>query len=88
MTHIADWPIALKLTEDGDHTVATVVLDTHDNRLTATGKATRNPVDPSVPEIGDELAAGRALIELGRRLVDAAATDVAAFGEEPVVLHY
>lgn len=88
MTHISDWPIRLFLTEDGDRTVARVVLTTGDNQLSAEGVATRNPHDPSVPEIGDELAAGRALAELGRQLVAAAAGDVAEFGDEPVVLAY
>jgi hypothetical protein len=88
MTHISDWPIRLSITEEGDRTVAHVALTTRDNTLSAEGVALRNPHDPSVPEIGDELAAGRALAELGRQLVEAAAGDIAAFGEEPVVLSY
>lgn len=88
MTHIADWPIRLSITEDGNRTVARVVVTTKDNTLSAEGVAQRNPHDPSVPEIGDELAAGRALAELGRQLVEAAAGDISAFGEEPVVLAY
>jgi len=35
-----------------------------------------NPADPDVPAIGDELAAGRALIGLGNRLVQMAETEV------------
>jgi Domain of unknown function (DUF1876) len=31
-----------------------------------------------VAEIGDELAAGRALVDLGHRLIEAAAADIAA----------
>jgi hypothetical protein len=88
MTHISDWPIRLFLTEEGDRTVAHVVLTTGDNTLSAEGVALRNPHDPPVPEIGDELAAGRALVDLGRQLVSAAAGDVAQFGDEPVVLAY
>jgi hypothetical protein len=88
MTHISDWPIRLSITEDGNRTVARAMVTTRDNTLSAEGVALRNPHDPAVPEIGDELAAGRALTELGRLLVQAAAGDIAAFGEEPVVLAY
>jgi Rv2632c-like len=42
--------------------------------------ARRHPADPDVPEIGDELAVGRAFIELGERLVHAASEDIAALG--------
>ena len=41
-------------------------------------EAHRNPHDPSVPEIGDELAAGRALADLGQQLIHMAAIDVGA----------
>jgi hypothetical protein len=40
------------------------------------GHARRNPRDRTVPEIGDELAAGRALIDLSSRLVQLAAADI------------
>lgn len=88
MTHVADWPIRLSLTEEDARTVARVVITTKDNTLSAEGVAVRNPHDADVPEIGDELAAGRALTELGRLLISAAASDVAAIGDEPVHLTY
>ena len=88
MTHVDDWPIRLSLTEEDARTVARVVLTTKDNTLAAEGVAVRNPHDSDVPEIGDELAAGRALTELGRLLISAAAADVAAIGDEPVHLTY
>ena len=87
MIHIADWPMTLSLTEEEDRTTAKVVVRTRDNTMTAEGHAKRNPDDPSVPEIGDELAAGRALVELGRALIRSAARDIGAFSDEPVVLH-
>lgn len=87
MMHIADWPMTLSLTEDDDRTVAKVVVRTRDNTVTAQGHAKRNPDDPSVPEIGDELAAGRALIELGHKLIGSAARDIGAYSDEPVVLY-
>ncbi|MBO0727918.1 MAG: DUF1876 family protein [Acidimicrobiaceae bacterium] len=45
--------------------------------LTATGTAYLSPKDPyDVPEIGYELAAGRALVALGERLIAAGSDDV------------
>lgn len=87
MIHVVDWPMTLSLAEEDDCTVAKVVVRTRDNTVSAEGHAKRNPDDPSVPEIGDELAAGRALVELGHKLIRAAAKDIAVYGDEPVVLH-
>lgn len=79
MDHIAEWDISLTLYEHGDDScLARVVLNTGANTLTAEGLARRNPHDRPVPEIGDELAAGRALVELGTRLLMAASDDIAA----------
>ncbi|MEV0822452.1 dsRBD fold-containing protein [Nonomuraea rubra] len=46
------------------------VLNTRDgqDRLEGTGHARRNQADPAVPEIGDELAASRALAGLAGKL--------------------
>lgn len=49
------------------------VLDTGSNVLTGRGTAQRNPADSSAPEIGDDVAAGRPLADLGRQLAVAAA---------------
>jgi len=77
--HTQEWPMRLWITEDGDATLVRAELTTRDNTLTAEGRADRNPSDPSVPEIGDELAAGRALAELARQLMHAAASDVGGY---------
>ncbi|MEU9131164.1 dsRBD fold-containing protein [Kitasatospora sp. NPDC048540] len=75
--HTADWQVRLTVTETGDHTRAHAVLDTGGpggtggTRLEADAEAHRSPHDPAAPVIGDELAAGRALLELGHRLVQA-----------------
>jgi hypothetical protein len=44
-----------------------VVPDTGDDVLESRAETHRNPYDMAVPEIADELAAGRALMPLGRR---------------------
>ena len=80
MEHVAEWQAHVYLFEHDSMTQARVVLDTGANRLTGEGLARRHPADAEVPEIGDELAVGRALIELGERLVHAASEDIAALG--------
>lgn len=59
------------------------VLDTGDNTLESRTTAHRNPHDDPVPEIGDEYAAGRALVDLGHQLLRAGRTDAAANDTPP-----
>lgn len=80
MDHVAEWQAHVHLFEHDAMTQARVVIDTGTNKLTSEGLARRHPADPQVSEIGDELAVGRALIELGQRLVQAAGEDIAALG--------
>ncbi|MFF5497398.1 DUF1876 domain-containing protein [Streptomyces aquilus] len=75
------WTVHIYLSEDGDETHARAVLASQDtSHLTGRGLARRNPVDRPVPEIGDELAASRALEDLAIRLHDAAADDIVELG--------
>lgn len=75
-----EWRLCLYLSEHDPGTTARVVLDTGDNVLESCAQAHRNPFDTAVPEIGDELAAGRALISLGRQLLRAAVADISEVG--------
>ncbi len=77
MEHVAEWDAHVFLFEHDNETVARVVLETGTTELHGEGRARRNPSDPLVPEIGDELAVGRALVELGERLIAAAGEDMA-----------
>ncbi|MEU9051682.1 DUF1876 domain-containing protein [Streptomyces sp. NPDC048384] len=75
------WTVRIHITEDGDDTRAEAVLTTQDTpedmqAVTGRGMAHRNPVDRSVPEIGDELAASRALQDLASRLDDIASDGI------------
>ncbi|MEU9991232.1 dsRBD fold-containing protein [Streptomyces sp. NPDC048045] len=79
---VKEWRLNLYLSEHDPDTTARIVLDTGDNVLEGHAEARRNPYDPLVPEIGDELAAGRALIAMGRRLLRAAAGDMKAVGAD------
>ncbi|GAA1671664.1 DUF1876 domain-containing protein [Nonomuraea maheshkhaliensis] len=77
------WTVQIHLSEVGDDTHARAVLTTRDgrDRLTGTGHARRNPADPSVPEIGDELAASRALADLADKLAVVTQRDIAEIAE-------
>jgi Domain of unknown function (DUF1876) len=75
-----EWRLRLYLSEHDPSTEARVVLDTGDCVLESHAEAHRNPFDTAVPEIGDELAAGRALIALGRQLLSNAAGDLTEAG--------
>ena len=72
------WTVDIFIDEHDDRTThAEARLHTSDNtHLNAHGTARRNPGDAVVPEIGDELAAARALSELAHLLLHAAAEDI------------
>ncbi|MGW7381736.1 DUF1876 domain-containing protein [Streptomyces sp. NPDC054794] len=77
MSHTAEWTVRLHLFEEDDGTTkARVVLDTGTTALTGHGTAHCHPADTNVPEIGDELAAGRAMIDLAHQLLETADHDI------------
>ncbi|WAX81485.1 DUF1876 domain-containing protein [Streptomyces sp. KMM 9044] len=80
MPHTAGWKARLHLFEDEGTTKARAVVDTGSTVLTGHGAAHRNPADLEMPEIGDELAVGRATEDLGRQPVDAAGRDIEGMG--------
>ncbi|WP_369169131.1 DUF1876 domain-containing protein [Streptomyces sp. R28] len=76
-----NWTVRIHITEDGDDTRAEAVLTTQGtpqdpSTVTGRGVAHRNPIDRPIPEIGDELAASRALEDLAIRLHDIASDDI------------
>jgi hypothetical protein len=81
------WTVRIDIGEHEGTTRATAHLHTGDQTaLAGTGTARLNPVDPDVPEIGDELAAARALSQLAHTLLDAAADDISGVLHKPVEL--
>jgi hypothetical protein len=63
---------------DGVLPTAHAVLTTSaGTSLDGRGEARRNPHDPAVPEVGEELAASRALGDLADRLLGETAADIA-----------
>ncbi|GGO69257.1 DUF1876 domain-containing protein [Nonomuraea cavernae] len=80
---VKQWTVQIYISEDdGDQrTLARAVLSAQGTRWhESVGVARRNPGDRPVPEIGDELAAGRALMDLADKLIIDAAEDVAQIG--------
>jgi len=71
------WHVRIDIGEHDGATHAVAHLDTGaGTSLRGLGEAHLNPSDPNVPEIGDELAAARALSHLGHVLLEAAAGDL------------
>ena len=81
------WNVEVIIDEDDGRTRATARLHTADDtRLSGTGTARLNPVDRNVPEVGDELAASRALSDLAHNLLECAAGDIEELTRKPVRL--
>lgn len=64
------WKLTFEVREDEDHCEMVVHLDAGDRSLSGRGVSRRNPTDPSVPQIGEELAAARALHDLANHLTN------------------
>lgn len=77
MRTVKEWKVDLMLGENDGHSYAEARLITEvGDRLVGVGYARVSPEDYDIPEIGDEIAAARALVDLGRRLLDTASQDV------------
>lgn len=73
--------IKLHVVEDETTTIVHTVLDLRGDHFESTGKAKRNPVDPPVPLVGEELAVARALQDLSGQLIDAAQAKIETFSD-------
>ena len=80
------WSIDLAFTEDEKETRAVVAVALRGERFTGEGSARRNPDDPNVPVVGEELATARALSDLSHKLLDGAAKRIEEFEGRPVSL--
>jgi hypothetical protein len=73
------WSVDIFIDEHEDERVTNAEARLHTNdktQLVGRGTAHRHPDDAEVAEIGDELAAARALSNLAHELVHAAAADI------------
>ena len=81
------WTAEITFTEDEDRTRADAHMRAAERQWHGWGTSRRNPTDPDVPVVGEELAAGRALGSLSDQLIEAAGFGVAEFEGHPVRLH-
>lgn len=65
--------IEMTFEEDATHTEARASVNIRGATFTGAGRARRNPADPDVPMVGEELAAARALADLSHKMIEAAA---------------
>lgn len=87
MSTAKKWSVEIHIDEHESRTRAEARLHTGDKtHLVGIGLARLNPADRDVPEIGDELAASRALSDLAHQLLDAAANDVEGVTRTPAQL--
>jgi hypothetical protein len=88
MSATKQWSVTVDIDEEDNHTSAEVILRTPAGlEVTGVGKAARNPLDPDVPAIGDELAVARALRNLSERLLHATEKDITSVTGEPSHVH-
>jgi hypothetical protein len=86
--HVKNWRVDLYLVEQDAATMAHAVLHTDaPTALDSRGETRRNPSDVDIPEIGDEVAAARALRRLADRLLGVASDDIEAIEAHEVHLH-
>lgn len=81
------WTVEIVLEETATETEAKAVLPIGDRRFGGWGRARRNPADPAVPRVGEELAAARALSDLAHALLDEAADVIERFEGRGVRVH-
>ncbi len=62
------WTVEIALEESAEETEAKATLGIADRRVGGWGRARRNPSDPDVPRVGEELAAARALSDLANTI--------------------
>ncbi|MFI6104746.1 DUF1876 domain-containing protein [Streptomyces sp. NPDC093595] len=80
MARTLEWQVRLELAEEDGTTRARATVEAEGTTFTGHGTARRNPDDPDVPVIGDELAASRAMSDLARQLMRAAYRDIGEVG--------
>jgi hypothetical protein len=87
MRTLSRWTVEVFVGEDDGRTYAEAALhDSIGNHVLGTGRARLSPGDADVPEIGDEIAVARALMDLGRRLLGIASADIETVTHERVRL--
>ncbi len=82
MTTIDSWPVQISLREEEGKTLAEAQLTSGGAGMTGHGLARRNPDDQEVTQIGEEIAAARALSDLAHQLLSEAAEQIESITHE------
>jgi Rv2632c-like len=83
----AGWNVEIQFEEDESLTSAASLLQLPEGTaLHGRGQARRNPADPAQPQIGEEIAAARALSDLVHQLLDKAAAEIEDVTHKPAHL--
>ena len=80
------WTVSITFSEHDDRTRADADLEGAPVRLSGFGTSRRNPVDPNLPAVGEEIAAARALGDLAHHLLERAAHEIESWEGYPVNL--
>jgi hypothetical protein len=73
------WKLTFEWREDQETCEMVVHLDAGDRSLSGHGRARRIPAHPNVPQVGEEVAAARALQDLAGHLMDDAQATIESF---------
>ena len=80
------WSVTITFREHEDATRADACLHVDGMELEGWGRSRRNPIDPDVPMIGEEVAAARALSDLAHHLLERAAHNIETWEPHPAQL--
>ena len=81
------WTVEVSFEENPETTEAEAVLDLGGRRFGGWGRSRRNPTDADVRQIGDELAAARALADLSHKLLEQAVAAIESIEGQQVRVH-
>jgi Domain of unknown function (DUF1876) len=76
MMAIDSWPVEISVHEEDPETRAEARLTTQTGGMVGHGLARRNPDDQEVTQIGEQIAAARALSDLAHQLLSDAAGQI------------
>jgi hypothetical protein len=82
MTTVDTWPVEISLHEEDGKTRAEARLTREGADISGRGLARRNPDDQEVTQIGEEIAAARALSDLAHHLMNDAAGQIEGITHE------
>ena len=74
-----DITLSIHVSEDDTDTIATTTLHLRGDHFETKGSARRNPADPPMPLVGEELAIARALGRLQDQIMEAARKKIEDF---------